>query len=240
VTLAATTPFTMGFVLLSSTKATLPVSPAAPTIEFVWDGSYPSIKDKSQFKDGIYEDLDDHDFMAVLLTEAMKIWNDVPAAFVELTLVEDSSTAKQDDQDKLFSIIVEESSNASSAAFAQPRPNEDDLTVIGDCDIVIADRATDARDLAYTIAHELGHCLGLGHQHTNYKAMMGYSRDTKGLSLGADDIHGLIYLYPHPDYTDGKPKELVCGVAGGATAGMSLALMALPLAFAALRRRRAR
>jgi hypothetical protein len=177
--------------------------------------------------------------MQQLLVEAMAVWNNVPDAFVTLAAVE--GEAKLDTEDKIFSIVTEHSSNLSSAAYAKPRPNEDDPSVIGDCDISIADHEVDAESLAFTIAHELGHCLGLGHAHTNYNAMMGYSRSDQKLTLGADDMAGVIYLYPDPTEIPEKPKELVCGVVGkltntssktGADAGSQrgvLLLLAVPL-----------
>lgn len=233
--LLSSTPWLTGFVLLSSKVATLPVTPEAPEISFVWDGEAPSISDKAKFKDGAYQDLDDVAFMQQLLAEAMGIWNAVPGSFVKLTAAE--GDAKLDDEDKQFSIVTAKSANLTSAAFARPKVPEDDSGIIDDCDISIADHKVSAAGLAFTIAHELGHCLGLGHAHTNYNAMMGYSRMDQQLKLGADDMAGVIYLYPDPNSVPEKPKELVCGtVARGPGAsngwgGSALAalLLLLPL-----------
>jgi hypothetical protein len=40
---------------------------------------------------------------------------------------------------------------------------------------------------------------------------MGYSRDDQNLTLGADDIAGITYLYPDPAYVSEDPNELNCG-----------------------------
>jgi hypothetical protein len=240
--LAACLPGLCGFVLLSAEKATLPVTPDSPILNFIWDGKAPTIKEKDKFAGGQFKDLDDKAFMQHLLTDALGIWNDVPGAFVTLQVTEEETPgdAKLDDSDKKFSIVVQKSSNLSTAAFAKPKIEDSNRALIADCDVSITDTSSPARDLAFTIAHELGHCLGLGHAHTNYDAIMGYSRTARTLTLGADDMAGLIYLYPDPAYVGSKPKELICGVVGAKPAGdggvralAMLTLLAAPLAMAA-------
>lgn len=222
--LLAACPWLMGFVLLSHTKATLPVSTANPTLTFVWDGKYPEISDKGEYRDGAFESLDDQAFMRQLLSDALEIWNTVPGSYLKLQANLGESEAKLDQEDGIFSIITDSSSNATTAAFAKPYTKSDSPMVISDCDISISDHETKAKDLAFTIAHELGHCLGLGHAHTNYNALMGYSRDVRTLTLGGDDKAGLIYLYPDPAFVTSKPTEIACGVLGSSPTGSHRAL----------------
>ena len=211
-----------GFVLLGNKRQVLSGSPGAtsgqssgnPSVSLFWNGSAPEISHKAKFAEGRYAGLDDHAFMRVILTEAMSIWNEVPASFLKMELLEDP-TMTIDGEDGRHTIGIEYSDNVTTSAYAAPLADEDRPGFIKDCDIVIANRQTKARNLAYTIAHELGHCIGLGHNHTNYDAMMGYSRSDLRLRLGADDIAGLVYLYPDSSYTGGGPKELVgCSTIG--------------------------
>ncbi len=216
------------FVLLSSSKAKMPVSSANPTINFIWDGSFPTIDEKNKYSAGQYEALDDKAFMQQLLQDSLNVWNTVPGSYLRMTVEE--GTTQMSDDDKVFSLVVEKSDNLSSAAFAKPTIDEEDSELIADCDINISDTKTTAKDLAYTITHELGHCVGLGHPHTNYGAMMGYSRGSRLLKLGADDIAGVVYLYPDPTYVSGEPKEIVCGTITGVQSpgiGMGMLLMLL-------------
>ena len=47
------------FVLISPEKPILPVSPEQPEITFNWDGRSPTLKNKGNYRGGIYQDLSD-------------------------------------------------------------------------------------------------------------------------------------------------------------------------------------
>ena len=133
-------------------------------------------------------------------------------------------------------IVIEKNTDKSTAAFASPRTDPNDPLVINDCDISISNTSTSAAGLLKTITHELGHCVGLGHPHTNYGALMGYSRDGNDWRLGADDKAGIIFLYPDPNYANAHPRELIgCGhISGNRSTSPSLLffLLILPLILA--------
>lgn len=205
--------FCMSFVLLSgNNEAKLDVSPSQPVSTLYWNGSTPTFKNIEDLNPAFLE-LNSEEIMEQIILDALAKWNQVPGSYVELVL-QRNNNVELNSEDLINSIVVEESTNSSSSAFAVPIFEND--TII-DCDISISQGETNAKSLAYTITHEIGHCLGLGHAHTNYGAIMGYSRSPSNLRLGADDIAGLIYLYPDPEY-DTEALELIsCGTIGSKT-----------------------
>jgi len=208
------------FVLLSGpTEARLPVTEENPRIVFELSMDPPSIKAKDEFMDGAYADLSDQDFWLTLVQMAIQPWNDVADSYIEMD-VAFSDQAAVDKEDRIFSIVVGKT-NLTTSAYAAPTLEGRSIV---DCDMAVSERGTTARSLAFTLMHEIGHCLGLGHNHSDYSAVMSYSRSDRSLNLGLDDEAGLIYLYPQA--TVGKPKELAgCGVISGATsAGNGLIL----------------
>jgi hypothetical protein len=198
------------FVLLSGTdEARMDVTEENPRIVFELSMDPPSIEKKEEFMDGAYADLSDQDFWLTLVQLAIQPWNNVADSYIEMD-VAFSDQAALSSEDRIFSIVVGKT-NLSSSAFAAPAI--EDQTII-DCDINVSDRGSSAKSLAFTLMHEIGHCLGLGHNHSDYSAVMGYARSDRSLNLGLDDEAGLIYLYPHASI--GKPKELAgCGIISG-------------------------
>ncbi|MGE0172390.1 MAG: matrixin family metalloprotease [Oligoflexales bacterium] len=196
-----------GFTLISGPEAaTLPVDPSQPAITFGLHPDMPKIKNKAEYKNGTYADLSDEEFWLMLVNMAMQPWNDVEGAYVEMN-AEIDANARLDSEDRLFSIVTD-STVATVAASAMPNVEEGQIS---DCDIQVGSRSVEAGQLAFTLMHEMGHCLGLGHNHSDYNAVMSYARSSYKLRLGADDKAGVIYLYPDGT-TDSQPKELVaCG-----------------------------
>ena len=217
-------PFVTGFVLLGNTKATLPATPGAPEVEFLYDPNtdVPSLSNKEEIADGAYRNLSDAQLVPILIQIAMDQWNSVRGSYLRLILDTSSGPIARSREDRINVIAVESSDNLSSAAFATPEITSDDPTTISDCDISMSKRNVSALSFLTTLTHELGHCVGLGHPHSNYGAIMSYSRSGDSFRLGVDDKAGAIYLYPDEAYVDSSPKELIsCGSLGASQTSRS-------------------
>lgn len=207
-----------------------------PKVYFRISGSAPAFKNKEQFLDGRYKDLTDDAFFRAVVLEAMKKWNDVEDSFVELALSAEPGPGTSPD-DKINNITISSGSwSDAGSAMATSGKTDEDSQFIVDCDINL-DSDTDADRFAFTILHELGHCLGLLHPHYSTKAVMSYARLDKKLELAADDKAGITVLYP-VNYEKRQNLIPVCGqVAAVAGAheitrqnnGSAFALLLLPL-----------
>lgn len=207
------TPCLTSFVLLGKKEAKLPATPDIPEVTFHWstDGNAPKLSDKEKFRDGSYANYSDAELTPILLEEAIAQWNTVRGSFLRFRIEMTTGDLALSRDDKVNNIVVQKSQSASTAAYATPEV-ADDSTEISDCDIVINDIKTSVQSFLSTVTHELGHCVGLGHPHTNYESIMSYSRGGSSYRLGTDDRAGAIYLYPDPSYVSDKPKELIsCG-----------------------------
>ncbi len=237
------TPSLTSFVLLGKVTAKLPSTPESPNITFHWssDGKAPELTEKEKFKDGVYAAYSDAELTPILIQEAMDQWNAIRGSYLRFQMTTESGELAIDKTDKVNNIIVKDAGNASMAAYAAPQV-DDDTSEISDCDIVINDNKVTVLNFMETMTHELGHCVGLGHPHTHYGAIMSYSRAGQSYRLSADDKAGAIYLYPDPTYSNGEEEHLVaCGSIRGAgkSQGGPWLFWALSLpVFATLLRRR--
>lgn len=230
-----------GFVLLSGpTEARLVATREDPTVTFHTTGLGPKVGELEQYRDGALADLPDEDTWRQLILDAMSLWNGVQGSYLRLDLSDAPRPDLQvDPEDQLHVITVGESETTTSAV-AMPQI-EGDLIV--DCDIQVGDRTVDAQALVYTLAHELGHCLGLGHNHASYQSIMSYARTSYTLKLGADDVAGAVYLYPRSTEDAAVSHlPLACGTVAAPDSGakrrvLSWVWIALPLAWTCLRAR---
>jgi len=239
----AIAPFLTGFVLLGKKEARLPASVDSPTITFTWstDGKAPTLREKEKFKNGAYANHSDADLTPILIQEAIDQWNAIRGSYLRFALETTTGDLTPDNLDERNFIVVQEAPSASVAAYAAPNVDPDSNT-IKDCDIVINDVKTSALSLLETLTHELGHCVGLGHPHSNYGAIMSYSRGGHRYRLSPDDKAGAIYLYPDPAYSADEPKELVgCGTILGRSSksgpgALIYYLLMIPVVASTLRR----
>lgn len=209
--------FLSGFVLLTGPQESKIKTSEDKEAFFVWNGTSPIITDLDDFRGGTLNDINSADVMQSILQLVMSIWSNIPGTSITLVLSDDiDSDAETDRDDFQNSIVVKESTSLSSAAFAivnfdesQANPNRN---YIMDCDISISSRAVTASELAFTLLHEFGHCLGLGHNHLSSSSVMSYAATRESLDLDLDDKLGILYLYPNEE-NDQEVKEILpCGV----------------------------
>jgi hypothetical protein len=236
----------LAFVHISGAKPHLPVSPEQPNITFQWNGDAPSLSHKDEVFEGIYANASDSELMEALLQEAANTWNRVESAYLNFEIVANPGVVK-DEEDEIYAIVVESQDSISVAAAAlpvfaargeSPSGYKKSGRIIYDCDISVSSSGVDAKELLRTLVHEMGHCVGLGHPHSNYLSIMSYSNMSDSAELGLDDKAGISFLYPEPGQSQ-KVKYLTsCGtVAGGTQEGFWIIL--LPLAFGVCRRKKA-
>ena len=214
-------PALCGFVLERNVKARLPVTPEDPAVKFVWDGSAPPISDRASYRGGGYAGAGDTELMQVIIEQAMARWNSIPGSFLRLQLEQGVTSINREDGTN--SIVVDNFGDKSSAAQAVPDIRSLDgghSWTIADCDILVSPSQSSATSLERTITHELGHCIGLGHAHTNSKSLMGYARvGSSSSALSNEDMAGVVYLYPDPASSSTKERELIsleqCATLGG-------------------------
>jgi len=232
-----------GFTILSGPeKSTIKPnngSTSNPQVIFSWDGSSPLIHSTRAFLGGKHANKSGQTLMRALIEEALDLWNNIPGTNINLALdTEVDRAAIADRLDLKNSIFTAEISSSSFAASALPNfsynkeinPERD----IVDCDIQIGTSGYSAENLAFTVAHEIGHCLGIGHNHLVGNAMMSYRNTEQRFELSADDKMAALFLYPSNAYADTPDDLLGCGVVGSRAPASKLPLallMLLPLLF---------
>ena len=135
----------LSFVVLSGPdEATLTQSSDQATVRFHWNGSAPGIKDVEELENGRFLGMTDAGVMEQIILLAFQKWNEVPGSYLRLEL-ETNPASGLDSSDMQHSIVVEKADNLTTAAFALPMTEEDQIT---DCDISVSSRSTSAKSLA--------------------------------------------------------------------------------------------
>ncbi|MCY4443924.1 MAG: matrixin family metalloprotease [Proteobacteria bacterium] len=185
--------------MFGNNHAKLPATIEDPVISFTWDGKAPPIE-PSSWRNDQYKDLEDKEIVRLIIEEGLTLWSEVDGSYLRLKLaeVDESITEKLDSIHSITIAKVDENSSTLTAGYARPFPDPHNSSIIIDCDIVITGRKQTAKNLARVIFHELGHCVGLGHPHESFTSLMSYSSAGE-LSLKADDMAGVFFLYPESD-----------------------------------------
>ncbi len=211
----------------------------------------PVFPDKETFEGGFYSEFSDDQTFAMLVDRAMNYWNEIPGLSVQLAVGEERNGVIDSD-DNVFSVgIGKIDSVASGLAF--PSVDEKNPARLRDCDIQVGTDVESIPSFIFVMVHEFGHCLGLGHNHSDPHAIMSYWQPRSVVALSLDDIAGALSLYPSD--AGGKLNtfapcgslgamsvEEASGRKGGSAAHrqkaankIQMALVALPLLWALLR-----
>ncbi len=203
-----------GYVYLAPQKPKI-VPQDGLTQEFHLTSQAPVFSDKDLFEDGFYSEYSDDETFALLVQRSMNYWNSIDGLSLRLR-VADERKGVIDPNDGLFSVGVAKITTVASG-LAFPVVDENNLKLLRDCDIQVGTDIDSIPSFIFVMVHEFGHCLGLGHNHSDPSAIMGYWQPRSVIELGLDDIAGVLSLYPPAG--DGELKTFApCGSLVGVAA----------------------
>ncbi len=193
-----------------------------------------------------------------IIKEAMKVWNNVATANLEVKLAGNTSSTTYSNPPTIYCSTT---FAATTGADANVVPGAGSIGTSGGrivqglliLNVQPGAQANianyDSTLLKIILAHEIGHVIGLGHSEFE-PALMYYSVGSKAhMRLSQDDIAGITYLYPRNELSgDGL---LGCGQVGRSDIGLGIGrrisgfswalfflILTAPLALAASARRR--
>jgi hypothetical protein len=178
-----------------------------------------------------------------IVQEALDIWNNVPTSKVNISIEADTSSTTYGDP---ITIICDTNYGSGSAGAADSSPGMASIRTSGNFiigGIMYLNASSGAANIgnlsralvAVTLAHEIGHLLGIGHSQ-DVNALLYYDASLKNnLALAQDDVDAVTYLYPR-DEISGDKMYGGCGsiknTSTPSSAGMHLTLLFMPLILA--------
>ncbi len=195
-----------GFTLISSN--TWEVSESDPTL---WVKLCSSIKSNTWTSNNLNNASDELGSLSTvtstqLLTSITNNYNNITNAWIRLAAYPDdpSNPGSPASGDSTFTTL-KASRRTIEVCYADPgsiftggyaEPSYDGKVIKG-CKIVLLEKyKNDLKAFTSTLTHEIGHCLGLDHPMETTNAIMSYFHPDDKFRLMADDIMGLVFLYP--------------------------------------------
>ncbi len=149
-----------------------------------------------------------------IINQALDLWNNIATSNLKVSVVGTTTSTSPSDPITIMCDTNYDLPDSSPGA-AVVQPSTGDFITSG----IMYLNATSGRAnianfseaiVAVTLAHEIGHLLGLGHSQ-DLNALMYYDASLKTtLGLAQDDIDGITYLYPRNEF--GKDKPMGCGL----------------------------
>jgi len=144
--------------------------------------------------------------VADVITSILDDFNNLPHSYLKIDLYPEdkdspptaeanhSQFTKNKSKNRTIDICIQSTKNPLEGGHAQ--------TIVENgkrikCKIVLASSAKDKYvSFVRTITHEIGHCVGLAHNHNVSTSVMSYFASEDIIRLGADDRAGITSFYP--------------------------------------------
>jgi len=146
-----------------------------------------------------------------LMEESFKVWNSVATSKLKLKVVGTTTSTTLADPvtvycEPNFGSVIGDINSIPGAAQVSPSGNYATAGLITlNVSSGLANIANyDSNMLKITLAHEVGHILGLGHSHDRSALMYFDGTYYVNMSLGQDDVDGITYLYPRNELSGDK------------------------------------
>jgi hypothetical protein len=139
--------------------------------------------------------------VAQLMQSIFDDYNDIDGAYINLVDITDADYTAGNNRTITVSFAGASGMNAGEASLVYENGKITGCTIESSEDLLDS-----AHEFVRTMAHEIGHCLGLDHPQETVNSIMSYFRRSEDIRLLIDDKMGIIYLFP-TDESAAKEKS---------------------------------